>query len=193
MNQDDLTLLKHVGPARMKLLNASGITTIKQLHEIPIDKLAEVSSIGEYYAKLFKDSVLDYYGERGGDLPLKRAISIEKKSAPVKINRKLRKNIKKLRKNLNRVNENFKPLWQKKYLILYVDFKKRLTKLKARLSAFNRIIPDLPDDQKRNIIDKTDALILYLKKVGKKPKKKKYKKTIQEIQSFSKSLKDILS
>jgi hypothetical protein len=91
------------------------------------------------------------------------------------------------------VNENFKPLWKKKYLVLYVEFKKRLTKLRSRLIALGGIIEDLPDEDKENIIKKADALILSLKNVGKKPKKKKYKVTILEIQSFSKFLKDIFS
>ena len=59
MKQDDLTCLKHVGSSRMKLLNDSGITTISQLHEIPLEKLAEVQTIGEYYARLIKISVSD--------------------------------------------------------------------------------------------------------------------------------------
>jgi hypothetical protein len=54
-------------------------------------------------------------------------------------------------------------------------------------------VEDLPDEDKEIIIKKADTLILYLKNVGKKPKKKKYKATILEIQSFSKFLKDIFS
>ncbi|MBW2407147.1 MAG: hypothetical protein JRF17_07235 [Deltaproteobacteria bacterium] len=41
----------------------------------------------------------------------------------------------------------------------------------------------------KNIVKKTEALNAILKKVGQKPKKKKYQKVIQEIQSFSKMLK----
>jgi hypothetical protein len=52
---------------------------------------------------------------------------------------------------------------------------------------------DLTDEDKKNIIKETEALILNLKNVGKKPKKKKYKRVIMEIQSFSKFLRDILS
>ena len=191
MKQDDLTCLKHVGSSRMKLLNDSGITTIKQLHEIPLEKLAEVKSIGEYYARLIKISVSDYYRGRNINLSKMPTSSGEKKAGD--INRDLKKKIKRLRKILNRVNENFKPLWEKKYLVLYVDFKKRLTKLRSRLIALGRIMEDLPDEDKKNIIKKADALILNLKNVGKKPKKKKYKITILEIQSFSKFLKDIFS
>jgi len=91
------------------------------------------------------------------------------------------------------VNENLKPLWKKKYLALYVEFKKRLTKLRSRLIALGRILDDLPDEDKKNIIKQADALILNLKNVGKKPKKKKYKKVNVQIQSFSKFLKDIFS
>ena len=191
MKQDDLTCLKHVGSSRMKLLNDSGITTIKQLHEIPLEKLAEVKTIGEYYARLIKISVSDYYKGRNSNLSKMPTSSGEKKTGD--INRDLKKKIKRLRKILNRVNENLKPLWEKKYLVLYVDFKKRLTKLRPRLITLGRIMEDLPDEDKKNIIKKADALILNLKNVGKKPKKKKYKVAILEIQSFSKFLKDIFS
>ena len=171
MKQDDLTCLKHVGSSRMKLLNDSGIATIKQLHEIPLEKLAEVRSIGDYYARLIKKSVSDYYRARNSNLPKMPTSSGEKKA--VEINRDLKKKIKRLRKILNRVNENLKPLWKKKYLVLYVDFKKRLTKLRSRLIALVRIMDDLPDEDKKNIIKQADALILNLKNVGNKPKKKK--------------------
>ncbi|MGB5424445.1 MAG: hypothetical protein WBN03_19935 [Desulfobacterales bacterium] len=191
MKQDDLSCLKHVGSSRMKLLNDSGIATVKQLHEIPLEKLAEVKTIGEYYARLIKISVSDYYKGKNSNLSKMPTSSGEKKSGD--INRDLRKKIKRLRKILNRVNENLKPLWKKKYLVLYVDFKKRLTKLRPRLIKLGRIMEDLPDGDKKNIIEKADALILNLKNVGKKPKKKKYKVAILEIQSFSKFLKDIFS
>lgn len=175
----------------MKLLNDSGITTITQLHDIPLDKLAGIKSIGEYYAKRIKKSVSDYYGVKNGELSV--TIRPVKEEQPERINRDLKKKIKKLRKRLNRVNENFKPLWKKKYLELYVIFKKRLTKLKTRLSVLVRIREDLSDDDKKTIIKKADVLMYNLKKVGKKPKKKNYNIAIQEIQSFSKMLKEIIS
>ena len=191
MKQDELTCLKHVGSSRMKLLNDSGIATIKQLHDIPLEKLSEVKTIGEYYARLIKISVSDYYRAKNSNLSKMPTSSGEKKTGD--INRDLKKKIKKLRKILNRVNENLKPLWKKKYLILYVDFKKRLTKLRSRLITLGRIMEDLPDEDKKNIIEKADALILNLKNVGKRPKKKKYKKVNGEIQSFSIFLKGIFS
>ncbi len=88
MKQDDLTCLKHVGSSRMKLLSDSGITTIKQLHEIPLEKLAEVKSIGEYYARLIKISVSDYYRGRNDILPEKPRSFFEKKERSTGIYRK---------------------------------------------------------------------------------------------------------
>lgn len=191
MKQDDLTCLKHVGIARMKLLNDSGFTTINQLHEIPLGKLAETKSIGEYYAKLIKKSVDEYYREKNVNLPGEMVSANTIKTD--KINRDLQKKIKRLYKRLNWVNENLKPLWKKKYLELYIDFKKRFTKLKARLSVLDQIKEDLPKKDKKHISKKAETLILNLKKVGEKPKKKKYKKTIKEIQSFSRLLRDTIS
>jgi len=191
MKQDELTCLKHVGSSRMKLLNDSGIATIKQLHDIPLEKLSEVKTIGEYYARQIKISVSDYYRAENGSLSEVPTSPVEKKTED--INRDLRKKIKRLLKILNRLNENLKPLWKKKYLILYVDFKKRLTKLRSRLITLGRIMEDLPDEDKKNIIEKADDLILKLKNVGKRPKKKTYKKVNGELQSFSIFLKGIFS
>ena len=191
MKQDDLTQLKHVGATRMKLLNDLGITTIKQLYEMPLEKLVEIKSIGEHYAKLIKNSVAEYYKEKQKKVPGETASAKERKIN--QINRNLQKKIKRLNKSLNRVDENLKPLWEKKYLELYIDFKKRSRKLKARLNALGKIQQDLPKKVKKNIIKKADAINLTLKRVEKKPKKKKYKEITKEIQSFSKMIGDILS
>jgi len=91
MKQNDLTVLKHVGTSRMKLLNDSGITTITQLHDIPLDKLAGIKSIGEYYAKRIKKSVSDYYGVKNGELSV--TIRPVKEEQPERINRDLKKKI----------------------------------------------------------------------------------------------------
>lgn len=189
--QDDLTEIPHIGLTRMKLLNDSGITSIKQLHELSLEKLGEIKWIGEHSAKLIKNSVSEYYRERYEKLPDKTASGKAKKNQ--KINRDLQKRIKRLHKSLNRANEKLKPLWEKKYVKFYVDFKKKFKKLKARLGVLNRIKEDLPNKDKKNIIKKADSLIVTLKKVGKKPKKKKYKQTTQEIQSFSRLLRDVIS
>ena len=191
MKQDDLTQLKHVGVTRMQLLNDFGITTIKQLYKMPLEKLAEIKSIGAHYAKLIKISVTEYYKEKQKKLPGETISAKESKIE--EINRDLQKKIKRLNKNLNRVNEDLKPLWEKKYLGLYIDFKKRSTKLKARLKALGKSQEDRSKKVKKNIIKKTDALTLTLKKIGKKPKKKKYKELTKEIQSFYKMIRDTTS
>lgn len=191
MGQNDLTRVKHVGISRMKLLNDLGIRTIKQLHEMPEEKLAEIKSIGANYAKLIKNSVAEYYREKHEKLPGKIVSAKERKKE--EINRDFKKKIKRLKKNLKRVNENLKPLGKKKYLESYVDLKKRSAKLKARLDEIGQIQEDLPKKVKKNIIKKADTLDLFLKKAGKKPKKKKYKQITLEIQSFSRMLRDTIA
>jgi hypothetical protein len=190
MKQDDLTRVKHVGLSRMRLFNDVRITTIKQLSEMPLEKLAAMKSIGDHYAKLIKDAVNDYYDEKKKVLPLENASAKEIK--PARINRDLQKKIKRLNKNLYRVNEQLKPLWKKKYLKLYVEFKKRSAKLKSRLEVLDKIHQDIPEKVKNKLIKKADKLIINLKQVGKKPKKKKYKKITIEIRSFSSLLRDII-
>ncbi|MFC1825865.1 hypothetical protein ACFLYZ_00545 [Thermodesulfobacteriota bacterium] len=191
MKQDDLTEIKHVGLSRMRLLNNLGITTIKQLYEMPLEKLSKIKSIGAHYAKLIKNSVNEHYKAKKKKLPAGTVSAKEKKIN--QINRDLRKRIKRLNKNINRVNEQLKPLWEKKYLNLYIEFKQRSTKLKSRLEALDKIQQDLPKKGKKNIIKKADILNLTLKRIDKKPKKKKYKELIREVQSFSKMIRGNLS
>ena len=192
MKQDDLTQLKHIGIARGKALNDQGITTIKQLHEIPLEKLAQLKSIGGHYAKLIKEAVVGYYKEKGEELPVMKTVSAKAEKIE-NINQNLRKQVKRLNKRLARVNEDLKPLWKKKYLESYIEFKKRSNKLKARLKEVDQMRENLPTKVKKNIIKKADALTLNLKKVGKKPKKKKYKEITQKIQSVSSMLRNIKS
>ena len=187
MKKDDLTQVKHIGAARMKLLNDVGITTIKQLHETPLEKLARIGTIGEHYAKLIKDDVSESYGESPEKAAPKTVSGKEKDTE--EINRNLPKQIKVLKKKLKQANENLKPLGKKKYLELYIDFKKRSKTLKTRLNGLDQIRGGLPKEVTKNIIDNADALSATLKNLGKKPKKKIYKKLSQEIQLFSKMLK----
>ena len=188
MKKDNLTQVKHIGAARMKVLNDSGITTLKKLYEIPLEKLARIETIGEHYAKLIKEAVREVYEP-----------SPEKKSAktgPPKTRKKaksdqdLPKQIKILNKRLKQANEKLKPLGKKKYLELYVDFKKRSKKLRRHLNRLDNLETNLPRKVRKKIIKKADALIATTKNVGKKPKKKIYTALSQEIQSFSKMLRD---
>jgi hypothetical protein len=187
MKKDDLTQVKHIGAARMKLLNNFGITTIKQLYEMPLEKLARIETVGEHYAKLIKEAVSESYGELP-DQTAPQTVS-DKEKVIDEINRNLRKQIKVLRKRLKQANENLKPLGKKKYLGLYIDFKKRSKTLKTRLYKLDQIRGDLSKEVTENVITNADGLNAALKNIGKKPKKKIYEKVSQEIQLFSKMLK----
>ena len=186
MKKDDLTQVKNIGPSRMKLLNDSGISTIKQLDQTPLEKLTQIESIGKNYAKLIKDSVTEYYGKK----PKKAAVTTasNKENKVVDINENLRKRRKALTKRLKQAREGLKPLGKKKYLTAYLDFKKRSNTLKSRLKELGQLEDKLSPKAKRKVIKNIDALNSTLKKVGKKPKKKNYKKLIQEIKSFTKML-----
>ena len=191
MKQDDLTEVKYIGINRMRLLNDLGITSIKQLRDMPLTKLAAIKSIGEHYAILIKNAVSEYDRSKQDKMPDKTA---ENKKRKIKqLNKELKKRIKKLSKNLNRVDGNLKPLMQKQQLDLYIDFKKKYKKLKARLGVLGRIKKDLPRKDKKLIIKKAETLLISLKGVGKKPQKKECERAIQKIQSFSRVLRDIIS
>ena len=193
MKKDDLTQVKHIGALRMKMLYDSGIKTIKQLSETPLEKLAQVKSIGANYAKLIKAAV----AESNAKKPQKPAPKAAKapKTAPAQkkktddLSQNLRKQIKVLNRRLKQANEKLKPLDKKKYLELYIDFKKKSKTLKAHLNGLNIEATKLSKKATENIIKNADALSATLKNVGKKPKKKKYQKVTQEIQSFSKMIK----
>ena len=187
MKKDDLTQVKHIGVARMKLLNDFGITTIRQLHETPLEKLARIGTIGEHYAKLIKDDISKSYTESPEKAAPKTLSGNENDTE--EINRNLRKQINALKKQLKQASENLKPLGKKKYLELYIDFKKRSKTLKTSLNGLDQIGGGLSKEVTKNIIDNADALNATLKNAGGKPKKKTYKKVSQEIQLFSKMLK----
>jgi len=190
MKKDDLTQVKHIGALRMKMLISSGITTIGQLRQISLEKLAQVKTIGPHYAKLIKAAVVESHIEKPEKPAPKVPKTVSGKKKTVEDpTQNLRKQIKLLNKRLKQANENLKPLGKKKYLELYVDFKKRAKALKAHLDGLNKNPGALSQKARKNIIKNADALSAVLKNVGKKPKKKKYQKVSQEIQSFSKMLK----
>ena len=187
MKKDDLTQVKYVGAARMKLLNDSGITTIKKLYDTPMAKLARIESISEHYAKLIKDAVTEFYGKKPEKPAPKAAAGKEMK--PAAINQNLQKQIKILKKRLKQVNENLKPLGKKKYLKSYLDLKKRSKTLRNRLKALDQKQANLSNKEMKKVIKIAGALNSTLKNTDKKPKMKIYNKVIKEIQSFSKTLK----
>ena len=190
MKKDDLTQVKHIGSLRMKMLYDSGIKTIKQLSETPLEKLAQVKTIGANYAKLIKTAVAESHAKKSAKPAPKapKTVSAKKKKV-ADFNQNLRKQIKVLNRRLKQANEKLKPLGKKKYLEHYIDFKKKSKTLKAHLNGLNKKQEKLSQKATQNIIKNADALSATLKNVGKKPKKKKYQKVSQEIQSFSKMLK----
>ena len=173
----------------MKLLNGVGINTIEQLYETPLEKLSRIKSIGEHYSKLIKKSAAEYCKNRG-QIPVKALSAKEIKQK--KIKKDFQKKIARLDKSLNRANENLKPLWKKKYLERYIDFKKSSKKLKARLNTAVKMEGDLPKKDRKRIAKKADALNSTLKTAGKKPKKKNYREITRAIQSFSTMLRDMI-
>ena len=191
MKNDDLTVVKHIGAARMKVLNDSGITTIKKLYEIPLDKLAQVETLGDHYAKLIKDAVTEVYAPSPEKISAKTESTKTKKKA--KIDQGLQKQIKILNKRLKQANEKLKPLGKKKYLELYLDFKKRSKTLKRHLNKLDNLETNLPKKVRKKIVKKADALIATMKNVGKKPKKKTYKSLSQKIQLLTQTLRDTSS
>ena len=191
MKKDDLTLVKHIGAARMKLFNDLGINTIKQLREMPVDKLAQIETIGAHYAELIKGAVAEVYVPSAEEIAAKTSAAKEKKIEP--IDQGLQKQIKILNKRLKQANEKLKPLGKKKYLELYIDFKKRSKTLKRRLNKLDKLETNLPMKVRKKIIKKADTLIATMKNVGKKPKKKNYKSLSREIQSLTKTLRDTSS
>jgi nucleotidyltransferase/DNA polymerase involved in DNA repair len=191
MELDDLARLKHVGASRRKLLNDHGITTVQQLCDMPEEKLAGIKSIGGHYAKLIKNSVTEYYREKHETLPAKKISAKERKVE--EINRELQKKREKLENRLDRLNEDLKPLGKGKYLGLYIEFKKISGTAKAHIKEIEQRQQNLPRKTKKNIIEKTSDLTVFLKKTGKKPKKKKYKNINRKIQAFSNKLQDLIS
>ena len=191
MKNDDLTVVKHIGAARMKVLNDSGINTIKKLYEIPLDKLAQVETLGDHYAKLIKEAVTEVYAPSPEKISAKTESTKTKKKA--KIDQGLQKQIKILNKRLKQANEKLKPLGKKKYLELYLDFKKRSKTLKRHLNKLDNLETNLPKKVRKKIVKKADALIATMKNVGKKPKKKTYKSLSQKIQLLTQTLRDTSS
>jgi hypothetical protein len=186
MKRDALTKIKYIGALRMKSLNDMGITTIKQLYETPLDKLAQLSTIGKYYARLIKAEVSKAYKEKPGEIASK--ITSDKEEEITAIKKDLNKKITVLKKRLKLASKDLKSL-NKKSPKFYLDYKKRSKTLVKRLSDLTKTKKEFSDKILKNIIKKADSLNAILKNAGKDIKKKKHKKISEEIQSFSKMLK----
>ena len=189
MKKDDLTIVKHVGAARMKALNDSGIDTIKDLFDIPLSDLSRIGNIGEHYAKLIKDAVADVYPPSPEAMLEETRQDVKKDLKPIP--QGLRKKISLLNKRLKQANEKLKPLGRKKYLEGYIDVKKRSGKLKQQLKELSDPETRLPKKVRMRIKKKADSLVAMLKNVSKKPKKKTYKTLSEELRSFNKMLRNL--
>ena len=185
MKMDDLTQVKNIGSARMKVLNTYGITTIQQLHEISLEKLEQVKGLGKHYAKLIKEAVTDFYEENvnTSENPVSE-ISASKAEKADKIDRKLMDELAKTTKYLKTAKEKLKPIQKNKHIKLFVDLKKRSNKLKTRIRAMRQNQSDLSAKKKKKIIKKAAALNRALKNVGKNKKGKTMQALSKEIQSF---------
>ncbi len=187
MKKDDLIHIKYIGPSRLKRLKEHGITTIEQLRQIPVRELAKINSIGEYYSIRIKKAAAAFDAQ-----PAARAAETTVQTiAPTSgIARKTKKSLRKLTGRLNRAKEKLKPLWKKKYLALYIDFKKQSNKLIRRIKKIEKNINSLSEQKMTEITDKSESLKHLLKTDGKKPKKKAFKNITKKIRSFSEKLKE---
>ncbi len=186
MKTDDLSKVKHIGAVRMKRFNDSGITTIDQLCETPLDKLARIDTIGSHYARLIKEAAMVYCGPTKKKVPT--ATAVDKQPKTSKVDQNFQKQVKLLRRRIKQTNEKLKPLGNKKYLALYVDCKKRSKRLITDLKEIIRSKEKLPKKVKKNLTRKAEALNIELKRTGKKPKKKTYNQVSKKLKAFTELL-----
>jgi len=191
MKTEDLTQVKHVGASRMKSLKDTGINTLKQLYETPIEKLEGIPTIGKHYAKLIKDAVSKSYKQKPEKITLETVPGEEEKTEEFKKN--LIKKIKIFKKRLKRIKKDLKPPEKKKRLKSYDEFRKRSKTLINRIDGLAQMHGGLSKKVSKKIIKRVDALNSELKNVGKKNNKKKFQELSREIQSFSKMLKKNIS
>ena len=190
MKNDDLSKVKYIGPVRMKRLNDSGITTVDQLCDLPLEKLAQIDGIGQTNAKRIQEAAAAHCAPAAPaeETATDEAI-VDKPPKKSKVDQSLQKQVKLLKRRLKQTNEKLKPLGDKKYLALYVDCKKRSKRLMVQLKGISRLEDGLAKKDKRKIIKKADALNIVLKSTGKKPKKKVYNHISQELRSFTEIIK----
>ena len=186
MKTDDLSKVKHIGAVRMKRLHDSGITTIDQLCETPLEILARIDTIGPHYARLIKDAALTVCQPAKKKMPAVKAV--DKQPKPSKVDQNFHKQVKLLRRRIKLTNEKLKPLGNKKYLALYVDCKKKSKRLIADLKRIRRSEGTLSKKVKKTLTSKAEALNLELKNVRKKPKKKTYNQVSRKLQRFTELL-----
>ena len=219
MKQDDLTQISHIGASRMERLNNHGITTIQQLHEMPLEELAKIQTIGAFYAQKIKEGVAQYYVINNITLPDINEDAQEAQQAPEteppktkkskKASKKngaadkaelgpdeesdLKKAVKEIQKQIKSINKKVQPLLEKKYQELYTDFEKNFKNLKAFRKTIDLTYTTLSEKALNKMAKKADAVSAILKNAKRKPSKAQYKAITQEIQSLAKALKKFCS
>jgi len=192
MKKDDLTKVRYIGSARMKLLYESGITTFRQLFETPLGKLAQVKNIGKHYAKQIKDAVAEVYAPPVQKAPakvknVKQKTTDVKKTKTAKPNQKLQKKIKKVNKSCKQVNLKAK-VSGKKNQELCAEIRTGSTTLKQHAGELSLLEKKLTKKVSKELNQKADKVVVLLKKISKKPKKKVYKALSDELKSLNKAL-----
>ncbi len=185
MKKNNLVRVKGIGPARLRQLKNHGIATFSQLHQIPVEKLAGIKTFGKHNAARIKKEVASHATNPQPSPKTNKSIKPDTRSD----DEKLRKTLKKLTKQLIRADESLKPLWKKKYLAPYIDFKKSTRKLTRRIKTIAKQIGSFSSEETDVIIQKANALSRILIKDAKKPKKKGFKKITAKIKTLSKTLK----
>lgn len=179
-NKHHLERIRHIGSARRNQLKKIGITDIRLLYHVPTETLAGIKFFGKKSAARIKKEVADYVANELPPIPEKK----RRENGD-----KLSRSFKKLSKWINRTDEKLRPLWNKKYQIPYIEFKKSIVKLNRHVAAVEEKGTNLSRKQKTRIVKKTRSFYRHLKDQGARPKKKEYKAITAEIKAFSKFLK----
>ena len=175
-----LDQIKHIGSARRSQLKKIGINDIRLLHDVPIETLAGIKYFGKKSAARIKREVADYAAKMMPPTPEKKPRPNGDKLSPSFI---------KLSKWMNRTDEKLRPLWNKKYQLPYIEFKKSVLKLNRHVGAVRKNHAALTKKEKARIKQKTRSLYRFLKNHGEPFKKKDYKAITSEIKVFTKFLK----
>ncbi len=199
MKQDDLTQISNIGQSRMERFNDLGITTIQQLHAMPLEELAKIETIGAFYAEKIKDGVAEYYARNNITPPAVTSTAKAKDNTAEKSQKApeegfdFKKGIKNIQKRIKSINKKVQPLLEKKYQELYSDFEKNCKQLKAFRKTIDSTYDAFSQKALNELAKKADELNAKLKNIKKKPGKAQYKKIRKEIQSLIKSMKKICS
>ncbi len=180
MHADDLTRLKYVGPARMRTLNAHGITTVSQLIEIPFETLSHIKGIGAFYGKRIKDAAMEIGRPIRSDRGAKGKQEDEKPRCSA-----MRKQLDKIRENLMRLDSPPPFGGPAQALTRFAEYKTVSGGLLRCMAALLRDCEELPAIPQRKIIRKARKLKKELKNAASITDKKTLKRISHKLASFS--------